>query len=196
MPEQSSRQPHVERRHSTRRVRDVFAAFSGDEQAHVRRDLDRRLVARRGSDPPVSDTPPPEAPPAGPATDPSWPTVLVVDDIQATRAGLTELLRLRRYNALQASDGADAIRTLRSHVHVVRAIILDLQMPEYNGYWFREQQLKDPALAAIPVIVFTGSSVSPSDVTRELQGATVLLKPFSVDQLFTLVERHCGPSQP
>ena len=62
-------------------------------------------------------------------------------------------------------------------------------MPGTNGFWFREQQLGDPTLASVPVIVFTGSA--REEQLRPLKVAEVLRKPFSVDALFQAVQRHC-----
>ena len=114
--------------------------------------------------------------------------VLVVDDVDATRSGLAELLRLRGYEPCEAKDGAEGIRVLRDHPDT-RVVILDLAMPGTNGFWFREQQLTDPTLASVPVIVFTGSA--KEEQLRLLNVAAVLRKPFSVDALFEAVERHC-----
>ena len=115
------------------------------------------------------------------------PTVLVIDDVDATRSGLAELLRLRGYDSYEAKDGRDGITRLRDRPDT-RVVVLDLAMPETNGFWFREQQLKDPMLAQIPVIVFTGSG--KGDHLQPLDVADVLLKPFAVDDLLEAVERH------
>jgi CheY-like chemotaxis protein len=194
MAEYSQDGPPRDRRHATRRIRDVFAAFTGEHAVDARRDLDRRRAARRAADRSnVGATPEPGYTLGDAHADPSRPSILVVDDVEATRLGLAELLRLRGYNAVQATDGADAVRMLRAHPHV-RAIILDLQMPRFDGFWFREQQMRDAALASVPVVVFTGSGVSPEEVARQLQVPEVLLKPFSVDRLFQIIERHCSSS--
>jgi CheY-like chemotaxis protein len=115
--------------------------------------------------------------------------VLVVDDVDATRHGLAELLRLRGYSAHEAKNGAEGIEVLREHPDT-GVVVLDLTMPGTNGFWFREQQLKEPALAHIPVIVFTGSA--EVEQLRRLAVEDVLLKPFSVDDLFEAIERHCA----
>ena len=119
------------------------------------------------------------------------PTVLVIDDVEATRRGLAELLRLRGYNACEAASGADGLRALRDDP-TIRAVVLDLRMPGSNGYWFREEQLKDPTLASIPVIVFTGVDPSDADMNEKLDVSNVLFKPVSVDQLFEAVSRYCN----
>jgi len=123
-------------------------------------------------------------------TGPSRRAVLVVDDVIATRHGLAELLRLRGYEAYEAGNGADALQVLREHPFIA-VVVLDLWMPGTDGFWFRAHQLDDPALAHIPVIVFTGSARGEK-VSERLQAAEILLKPFSVDDVFAAIERHCG----
>jgi CheY-like chemotaxis protein len=115
--------------------------------------------------------------------------VLVIDDVDATRQGLAELLRLRGYSPYEAKNGAEGLDVLRKHPDT-SVVVLDLTMPGTNGFWFREQQLKEPALAHIPVIVFTGST--KAEELPRLAVAEVLLKPFSVDKLLAAIERHAA----
>jgi CheY-like chemotaxis protein len=65
-------------------------------------------------------------------------------------------------------------------------VVLDLWMPAGNGYWFREQQRSDPALARVPLIVFTGSGQGDVDMER-LGGASVLQKPVGIAQLLETI---------
>ena len=119
----------------------------------------------------------------------SLPAVLVVDDADATRRGLAELLRLRGYTAFEAANGAEGLQLLRDHPHV-RVAVVDLLMPGASGYWFREQQLRDPAIAHIPVVEFTGApdATTPSS---HLGVVEVLHKPVAVDALLDVIQRCC-----
>jgi CheY-like chemotaxis protein len=67
-------------------------------------------------------------------------------------------------------------------------------MPQANGFWFREQQLKDPAIADIPVIVFTGKETNDV-LTQALRVTEVLHRPVSADALCEAVNRYCQPSR-
>src|SRR5688572_25860043 len=117
------------------------------------------------------------------------PTVLIVDDADATRSGLVRLFQLRGYDTREAVNGADALQRLREEPSI-NVVVLDLIMPGTNGYWFREQQVKDPAMADIPVIVFTG--VGDAEGLRRRMGVSdVFCKPVSVDAVFEAVSRHC-----
>lgn len=115
-------------------------------------------------------------------------TVLVVDDVRATRVGLAALLRLRGFDALEALNGAEALEVLRADPHIC-VVILDLWMPGTDGFWFREQQRRDASVADVPIVVFTGSAKGESLAGLDVED--VLLKPFSVDDLLSAIDRAC-----
>src|SRR3989344_7127080 len=56
-----------------------------------------------------------------------------------------------------AETGREGIDKLRSFGPFT-AVLLDIHMPETDGFWFLEEKKKDPALAEIPVIIFTNLS--------------------------------------
>jgi CheY-like chemotaxis protein len=118
------------------------------------------------------------------------PIVLIIDDTDATRTGLVRLFQLRGYKTKEAANGADGLERLREEPRA-DVVVLDLMMPGTNGYWFREQQLKDPALAGIPVIVFTGA-VEPELLRQRMRVADVFCKPVSVAAVLEAVSRHCA----
>jgi len=119
--------------------------------------------------------------------------VLIVDDVDATRTGLAELLQLLGYETEEAANGVEALRRLRANPRIA-VVVLDLVMPGASGYWFREQQLKDPAIANIPVVVFTGSETSDV-LPRTLKVAEVLHKPVRADALCEAIARYCQPAR-
>jgi CheY-like chemotaxis protein len=120
----------------------------------------------------------------------SNPTVLVVDDVDATRQGLAQLLRLLGYDTREAANGREGLEQLREDPRIC-VVVLDLLMPGTNGYWFREEQLKDPSIAHIPAIVFTGRDLQGNDVNETLKVAEVFQKPVSADALCEAVSRYC-----
>jgi excisionase family DNA binding protein len=114
--------------------------------------------------------------------------VLVIDDDDLVRDTLRDFLSDEGYGALLASDGAGALKLLASASPRPSLIILDLKMPNVDGWRFREQQARDPDLASIPLIVVTAvPNASMSD-------ATVLRKPLHLDQLANAIERSFSAS--
>ncbi len=114
--------------------------------------------------------------------------VLLIDDDELVRDTLHDFLSDEGYGALLASDGAEALKLLTSASPRPSLIILDLKMPNVDGWQFREQLARDPDLASIPVIVVTAvPSASMSDVT-------VLRKPLDLEQLADAIEKTFSAS--
>jgi DNA-binding response OmpR family regulator len=76
-------------------------------------------------------------------------TILVVDDTEATRYTLSRMLRSEGYVVHEASTGAAALHEAKSRPDL---IILDVRLPDANGYDVCRQIKSDPATAAIPVL--------------------------------------------
>src|SRR3954453_14394679 len=120
------------------------------------------------------------------------PLIMIIDDDAAVRSALSDLLQEQGYRVVAVADGREGLRHL-SRQEPPQLILLDLMMPAADGWQFRAEQLMNPALASIPVIVAT--ALSASDVTRAL-GREVVAKPFDTRRLLSLVRRHCAGSVP
>ncbi|MCO5166523.1 MAG: response regulator [Planctomycetes bacterium] len=107
------------------------------------------------------------------------PLVLVVDDDEEMRTTLVEVLALEGIDAVTARHGAEAFERLRAGL-TPDAILLDLMMPVMSGWEFREQQRRDPALAAIPVMVLSASAGTPRSAAL-LDVAAFQSKPLRVE---------------
>jgi CheY-like chemotaxis protein len=116
-------------------------------------------------------------------------TVLVVDDDPDIRDSLCEVLQDEGYRTLTAENGAAALDQLRSTGEPC-VILLDLMMPVMDGVDFRSQQLRNPALASIPVIVVSASGDGRT-LAASLDAAAFIAKPIRVNQLVSAVERVC-----
>jgi CheY-like chemotaxis protein len=115
--------------------------------------------------------------------------VLVIDDNEATRIGLVELLNLRGYRTAMAANGREGLEMLRRDPSI-GVVVLDLTMPVTDGYWFRARQLADPTIAHIPLIVFTGADRTEVNASL-LSGAQVLYKPVDVGLMLETIASHC-----
>jgi CheY-like chemotaxis protein len=112
-------------------------------------------------------------------------TILVVEDNDALRRLLETLLRGAGYALATASDGRQALGYL-ARAELPCLILLDLRMPVLDGWGFRREQLRDPRLAAIPVIVVA----TDADAARDagwFDAAAYLLKPVAIEELLRVV---------
>lgn len=60
-------------------------------------------------------------------------TILVVDDEQAIRESLTDILEFSGFRVLSADDGKNGIALFQEHQHEINLVILDLLMPGMSG---------------------------------------------------------------
>ncbi len=117
------------------------------------------------------------------------PQILVVEDDAHTRDALLALLEKHGYSVALAVNGADGLSRLRDGLRP-RLILLDLMMPEKNGFQFRVEQVADPVLADIPVVIYSGNAEAHAD-GAVLGGVACLTKPIEIDKLLEVVKALC-----
>jgi len=113
--------------------------------------------------------------------------VLVVEDDRDVRESLVAVLEDAGYRVMSAADGRVALEVLRAGP-LPAVILLDLMMPVMDGFEFRAEQKRDPALDHIPVVVFTARWY-PAELGGRLEANGYLTKPIRVDALLELVSR-------
>jgi|SRR5437868_3988038 CheY-like chemotaxis protein len=116
-------------------------------------------------------------------------SILVVEDEDDVRESLAAILESEGYSVLEAAHGGEALECLRA-ADDVGLILLDMFMPTMNGWAFRDAQVRDPALAAIPVIVITADATAARSA-RTLGVVEAMTKPLDFDRLLALIGRHC-----
>jgi CheY-like chemotaxis protein len=117
-------------------------------------------------------------------------TVLVVEDDEAIRDTLADILQYEGYTVVTACDGREAMFRLRGGPPPA-LILLDLMMPRMNGWEFRAEQLQAAEIASIPVVILSGAHDGLRQATL-LNATGFLPKPVEVLLLLELVRRHCG----
>ncbi len=118
--------------------------------------------------------------------------VLLVDDDEDLRDSIADLLRQRGYTVATAEDGHAALAVIAG-MPMPCIVLLDLVMEGMDGWTFLALVQADPATATIPVVIASAharSHAPPAGI------AGVLHKPFDLQELFTVVARHCGPASP
>lgn len=116
------------------------------------------------------------------------PTILIVDDNADTRESLHYFLEGCGYGVVEATTGRDTLDKLQGGTRPC-VILLDLLMPEMDGFQFRKAQLRDPEWAAIPVIAYSALHQFAANATR-LAADAYLTKPFELNALRDLIEAH------
>src|SRR5437016_2244043 len=112
--------------------------------------------------------------------------ILLVDDDAAFRDATRRLLEAHGYTTVAAGDGQQALRLLRGGPAPV-LILLDLRMPVMDGARFRGEQLRDPRLRSIPVLVLSADRAADADA--RLRGVPSCPKPVDPDDLLRAVRR-------
>ncbi|HMA37008.1 MAG TPA: response regulator [Chloroflexia bacterium] len=124
-----------------------------------------------------------ESPSLAPAPGtPDPPAILVVDDNSVNRLMLSRHVERLGYVASSAADGGQALALLAGRPFAL--VLLDLLMPEMDGYEVLQRMKADATLRDIPVIIISGMEDQES-VTRclELGAVDYLPKPFNPVEL-------------
>jgi len=116
-------------------------------------------------------------------------TILVVDDTQINIDILIDLLK--DYDVIVAVDGQSAIDVLEEEYKNIDLILLDIMMPDMDGFEVCEILKKDLRVKNIPVIFLTAKTDNESIQTGfELGGVDYITKPFRPIELLARVRTH------
>ncbi|MCR4909576.1 MAG: EAL domain-containing protein [Lachnospiraceae bacterium] len=108
-------------------------------------------------------------------------TILVVDDEEVNRR-ILGMIAEPEYEVIYAENGVTAMQQIRAHASMLSLILLDLMMPEMDGFEVLESLRNDPVLSGIPVIVLT-SDHSAEIKSLELGAADFLEKPYDLPEV-------------
>jgi CheY-like chemotaxis protein len=128
------------------------------------------------------------------AADEASPVALVVDDEPNARDMLRRGLEKAGWSVLEATNGREALTRLASSAPHV--ILLDLMMPEMDGFEFLDEFRKNAAWRAIPVMVVTAKELTAEDRSRLNGGVSRILEKGSLSrhQLLDEVKALVGAS--
>ncbi len=126
-------------------------------------------------------------------TAPKQHTVLIADDSLSMRQSLRQALS--HYRVLEARNGLEALEMLLDHLP--DALILDLEMPNLNGYDLLAMMHMYPELAGVKIVMLTSRSSEKHEVrTRELGAHAYLTKPCSPETLLETLQNVLGSDHP
>lgn len=113
-------------------------------------------------------------------------TVLLVEDEDELRDSMRDLLEGHGYAVIAARDGHEALAAL-GRAEALCLVLLDLLMPEMNGWDFFDAMRARREFDAVPVVVHSSApSRAPTGVTRVLQ------KPLQPERLLSTVREYCS----
>jgi signal transduction histidine kinase/DNA-binding response OmpR family regulator/HAMP domain-containing protein len=125
-------------------------------------------------------------------------TVLIVEDDTSTRELMRRLLIGEGWHVNVAANGREALE--RAKIEAPNLVLLDLMMPEMDGFEFLAEFRKTPEFVSIPVVVITGADLTSADrqrlnggVQHILQKATSSQNEF-LRQIRTIVARYVAPA--
>ncbi len=105
-------------------------------------------------------------------------TILVVDDKEVNRFMICEIFR-KDYKLLEAEDGIEAIELLKKYMDSIAIVLLDIIMPNIDGFGVLDYMKNNSLLDDIPVVMITSdSSVETEKKVEKYDVAEVVRKPF------------------
>jgi DNA-binding response OmpR family regulator len=117
------------------------------------------------------------------------PDILIVDDTLENLQVLTGLLQSRGYKVRPVRSGRLALQAVRSQAPDL--VLLDIKMPEMDGFEVCRQLKADSQLAELPVIFLSALSDTTDKVEAfRVGGVDYITKPFQIEEVEARVETH------
>jgi DNA-binding response OmpR family regulator len=114
--------------------------------------------------------------------------ILVVDDEKETVDLLKKYLESQAYDVISAYDGKQALEKIKEKPDL---IILDIIMPDMNGFEVLHDLRSKVETRYIPVVIFSARSESDSILKAEDLGTTdYVIKPFKLEELLNLIKKY------
>jgi two-component system, cell cycle response regulator DivK len=119
---------------------------------------------------------------------PAQPRILVIEDNADMREFLQRILERRGYGYLEATDGVEGMELAWREQPDL--ILMDLALPTLDGYEATRLLKANPDYAAIPIVAVTAHARAVDQEHAIEAGCDAYLsKPYSIHQLFELIER-------
>ena len=107
--------------------------------------------------------------------------ILIVDDEQVNRE-LLGYIAASNFDVLYASDGVSALKLMEENAHTLSLVLLDLNMPEMDGFQVMSKMMENEALKNLPVLVMTSEEDAEIDCLK-LGAADFIAKPFRAPEV-------------
>ena len=115
--------------------------------------------------------------------------ILVIEDNEQNIYMITYLLEHAGFEVRQAYDGPTGVKLAREQAHDL--VILDIQLPEMDGYEVARRLRREPSLTGIPIVAVTSYAMAGDRERILAAGCTDYLeKPIDPDTFVASVARH------
>ena len=116
--------------------------------------------------------------------------ILIIDDDGRNIFALSAVLRAKGYHVLSAVTAQEGMGLMKKESRI-RVVLLDMMMPDMDGYEALAAMKEDPALASVPVFAVTAQAMVGDREKCLAAGADEYIsKPVDVDVLLHLLEAH------
>lgn len=124
---------------------------------------------------------------------PKSATILYIEDNEANRQLVQFILaRKKHLTLLCAADGQSGLQTAR--VELPDIILLDISLPDINGYEVLATLKQDSATENIPVIAVSGDHIQQNSDGQPFVFDSYLTKPIEVGPLYQVIDHYLQPS--
>ena len=114
--------------------------------------------------------------------------ILIVDDVELNRAILSELFQ-KEYSILEAENGAEALELLEQNGGRIKVMLLDLVMPEMDGFQVLSQLRNSRWFQQIPIVLITAENSESTALKGYTSGVSdIINKPFNPEIVHRRVE--------
>ena len=115
--------------------------------------------------------------------------ILVVEDHEDNRRMLRDLLTNAGYELIEAVTGTEGVAMAK--LHRPDLVLMDIQLPEIDGYEAMRRIKSEPALKAIPIIAVTSFALSGDEAKAFAAGCSAYVtKPYSPRKLLARIREH------
>jgi len=113
--------------------------------------------------------------------------ILIIDDNEQITKMLTTFLALKDQQCTVANDGKEGLELIKSNEHDV--VLLDLAMPEFDGYSVIKDLEENNTLKNHKIIVFTASTITQEELDELVSRgvSSYILKPIDIDVLLSKI---------
>jgi signal transduction histidine kinase len=123
------------------------------------------------------------------------PLILIVDDNETNRYGKSRTMQRAGFEVIEAGTGTEALQLLRERMP--RLVILDVQLPDIDGWEVCRRIKGDPRTASVIVLQMSATHVTEADTVRALEGGAdvSLTEPIEPQVLIATVKAQLRARQ-